>query len=208
MQDSKKGMLPFRHGIKLSKEQVTKNEHEEQFMSRVPYTSAVGSLMYAMLCTISDICFAIGIVSRFQSKPGPDHWTAVNHIFKYLKRTRDFMFDSSKSGLLIRIEFLSGEEESTFLSGLEQQRFNPFALELQDLSVLGRRGILISIILTAGYLADVVSGCLSEAATGYPTDVGAGYMVDIVARYLCDAIAGYPTELHDRILSRTPHRDT
>ncbi|KAI9166216.1 hypothetical protein LWI28_028107 [Acer negundo] len=37
MHDSKKGMLPFRHGIKLSKEQVPKNEHEEQFMSRVPY---------------------------------------------------------------------------------------------------------------------------------------------------------------------------
>ena len=47
MQDSKKGMLPFRHGIKLSKEQVPKNEHhEEEFMSRVPYASAVGSLMY------------------------------------------------------------------------------------------------------------------------------------------------------------------
>ncbi|KAK0587894.1 hypothetical protein LWI29_030815 [Acer saccharum] len=64
MQDSKKGMLPFRHGIKLSKEQVPKNEHEEQFMSRVPYASAVGSLMYAMLCIRLDICFAIGIVSR------------------------------------------------------------------------------------------------------------------------------------------------
>ncbi|KAK0605121.1 hypothetical protein LWI29_022943 [Acer saccharum] len=91
MQDSKKGMLPFRHGIKLSKEQVPKNEHEEQFMSRVPYASAVGSLMYPMLCTRPDICFAVGIVSRFQSKPGPDHWTAVKHIFKYLKRTRDNM---------------------------------------------------------------------------------------------------------------------
>ena len=44
MQDSKKGMLPFRHGIKLSKEQVPKNEHEEheeQFMSRVD-TNPVG----------------------------------------------------------------------------------------------------------------------------------------------------------------------
>ncbi|KAK0605073.1 hypothetical protein LWI29_022493 [Acer saccharum] len=71
--DSKKGMLPFRHGIKLSKEQVPKNEHEEQFMSRVPYASAVGSLMYAMLCTRPDICFTVGIVSRFQSKTGPDH---------------------------------------------------------------------------------------------------------------------------------------
>ncbi|KAK0574738.1 hypothetical protein LWI29_028303 [Acer saccharum] len=100
MQDSKKGMLPFRHGIKLSKEQVPKNEHEEQFMSRVPYASAVGSLMYAMLCTRPDICFAVGIVSRFQSKPGPDHWTAVKHIFKYLKRTRDNMLAYSGGDLV------------------------------------------------------------------------------------------------------------
>ncbi|KAK1591561.1 hypothetical protein Q3G72_009551 [Acer saccharum] len=63
MQDCKKGMLPFRHGIKLSKEQVPKNKHEEQFMSRIPYASVVGSLMYAMLCTRPDICFAVGIVS-------------------------------------------------------------------------------------------------------------------------------------------------
>ncbi|KAK0572022.1 hypothetical protein LWI29_024999 [Acer saccharum] len=100
MQDSKKGMLPFRHGIKLSKEQVPKNEHEEQFMSRVPYASAVGSLMYAMLCTRPDICFVFGIVSRFQSKRGPDHWTAVKHIFKYLKRTRDNMLVYSGGDLI------------------------------------------------------------------------------------------------------------
>ncbi|KAL5760755.1 hypothetical protein ACOSP7_019245 [Xanthoceras sorbifolium] len=91
MQDSKKDLLPFRHGIKLSKEQAPKDAHEKQFMSRIPYASAVGSLMYAMLYTRLDICFAVGIVSKFQSKPGPDHWTVVKHIFKYLKRTRDHM---------------------------------------------------------------------------------------------------------------------
>ena len=69
-------------------------------MSRVPYASAVGSLMYAMLCTRPDICFAVGIVSRFQSKPGPDHWTAVKHIFKYLKRTRDNMLVYSGGDLI------------------------------------------------------------------------------------------------------------
>ncbi|KAL5736763.1 hypothetical protein ACOSQ2_031551 [Xanthoceras sorbifolium] len=73
MQDSKKSLLPFRHGIKLSKEQGPKDMHEEQFMSRIPYASVVGSLMYAMLYTGPDICFVVGIVSRFQSKLGPDH---------------------------------------------------------------------------------------------------------------------------------------
>lgn len=91
MQDSKKGFLPFRHGITLSKDQCPKTPDEIENMKAVPYASAVGSLMYAMLCTRPDICFAVGMVSRFQSNPGREHWTAVKHIIKYLKRTRDYM---------------------------------------------------------------------------------------------------------------------
>ena len=60
-------------------------------MRRVPYASAVGSLMYAMLCTRPDICYAVGMVSRFQSNPGLDHWIAVKQILKYLRKTRDHM---------------------------------------------------------------------------------------------------------------------
>ena len=53
---SKKGLLPARQGIILSKEQCPKTPQEEEDMRRVPYASAVGSLMYAMLCTRPDIC--------------------------------------------------------------------------------------------------------------------------------------------------------
>ena len=60
-------------------------------MEKVPYASAMGSLMYAMLCTRPDICYVVGIVSRYQSNPRPNHWVAVKHILKYLKRTRDYM---------------------------------------------------------------------------------------------------------------------
>ena len=66
MQDSKKGNLPSRHGISLSKEQCPKTPQEKESMNQVPYASAVGSLMYVMLCTRPDICYAVGsIVSRF-----------------------------------------------------------------------------------------------------------------------------------------------
>ncbi|RVW66263.1 Retrovirus-related Pol polyprotein from transposon TNT 1-94 [Vitis vinifera] len=82
MQGSKKGFLPFRHGIVLSKDQSPKTPEEIESMKAVPYASAVGSLMYAMLCTRPDICFAVGMVSRFQSNPGREHWTAVKHIIK------------------------------------------------------------------------------------------------------------------------------
>ena len=58
-------------------------------MKVIPYASAIGSIMYAMLCTRPDVCVAISLAGRYQSNPGVDHWTAVKNILKYLKRTKD-----------------------------------------------------------------------------------------------------------------------
>ena len=87
MQNSKKCSLPFKHGIHLSREQSPKTPQVVEEMRHISYASAVGSLMFAMLYTRADICFAVGVVSRFQSNLGLDHWVAVKHILKYLKRT-------------------------------------------------------------------------------------------------------------------------
>ena len=48
MQDSKKGFLPFRHGITLSKDQCPKTLDEIEKMKAVPFASTVGSLMYSL----------------------------------------------------------------------------------------------------------------------------------------------------------------
>ena len=90
MQNSKKGLLPFRHGVHLSKEQCPKTPQEVEDKRRIPCASAVGSLMYVMLCTRPNICCGVGIVSRYQSNPGLDHWTSVKNMLKYLRRTRDY----------------------------------------------------------------------------------------------------------------------
>src|SRR5215216_4310208 len=58
-------------------------------MKIIPYASAIGSIMYAMLCTRPDVCLVISLAGRYQSNPGVDHWTAVKNILKYLKRTKD-----------------------------------------------------------------------------------------------------------------------
>ena len=71
MDNSKKGLLPFRHGLAFSRDQCSKTQEERDRMAGVPYASAMGSLMYEMLCTRPDICFAVGMVSRYQSNPGP-----------------------------------------------------------------------------------------------------------------------------------------
>ena len=99
MENSKKGTLPFRHGVHLSKEQSPKTLEQKKHMSRIPFASTAGSLMYVMLCTRPDICYVVGIVNRYQSDPGEEHWITVKHILKYLRRTRDYMLVYSSRSL-------------------------------------------------------------------------------------------------------------
>jgi len=87
MHQAKSVHVPLPGHFKLSKTQCPGNEEEREEMSKVPYSSAVGSLMYAMVCTRPDIAYAVGVVSRFLSNPGKEHWNAVKWILRYLKGT-------------------------------------------------------------------------------------------------------------------------
>ncbi|KAG8498489.1 hypothetical protein CXB51_004896 [Gossypium anomalum] len=89
IEESKRGFLPMRHGISLSKEMCPSTPQERERMSKIPYASAIGSLMYAMLCTRPDVSYALSMMSRYQVDPGEGHWTTVKNILKYLRRTKD-----------------------------------------------------------------------------------------------------------------------
>ena len=90
MHDSKPVKVPVPIDVRLSAEQCPKTQKEEEDMSRVPYASAVGSLMYALVCTKPNIAHAVGLLSRFMSKSGKEHWTTVKPIFMYLRGTSDY----------------------------------------------------------------------------------------------------------------------
>ena len=62
-------------------------QEEIDYMSRIPYSSVVGSLMYAMVCKILDIAHGVGVVSRYINIPCKDHWKAVEWILRYLRGT-------------------------------------------------------------------------------------------------------------------------
>ena len=63
--NSKRGFLPMSHGIKLSKTQCPASKEEWERMSRIPYASAIGSIMYVMLCTRTDVTYALSITSGY-----------------------------------------------------------------------------------------------------------------------------------------------
>ena len=78
-------------------------------MSKVPYSSAVGSLMYAMVCSRPDLSYVMSLVSRYMSNPGKEHWKAVQWIFRYLRGTADSDYvDSDYAADLDRRRSLTG----------------------------------------------------------------------------------------------------
>ena len=50
-----------------------KTLEERNRISSIPYASAVGLIIYAMLCTKPDVAYALDIVSRFQTDPEENH---------------------------------------------------------------------------------------------------------------------------------------
>ncbi|RDX74745.1 hypothetical protein CR513_45467, partial [Mucuna pruriens] len=89
-------------GKSISRIDSPSNEAEKTNMSIVPYASAVGSLMYAMVCTRPDIAHVVGIVSRFLSNPSKEYWNAVKWILRYLRSTSDLRlcFEGDKPTLV------------------------------------------------------------------------------------------------------------
>jgi hypothetical protein len=70
-------------------------------MSHVAYSSAVGSIMYAMVCTNPDISQAASVFSRYMANLDKVHWQAVKWILCFLWGVIDFglVFDKD-SGLV------------------------------------------------------------------------------------------------------------
>jgi hypothetical protein len=89
MQDSKKGFSPMSHGMTRSKKQCPLTIDEQERMRVIPHASAIGSIVYAMLCTCPDVSFALSATSRYQSNYGEPHCTIVKNILKYLRRTKE-----------------------------------------------------------------------------------------------------------------------
>lgn len=72
-------------------------------MSKVPYTSLIGSIMYSMICTHPDVSYVLSLTSIYQANQGMEHWIIVKNILKYLRRIKErFLIDGRESELVVR----------------------------------------------------------------------------------------------------------
>ena len=78
-------------GDKFSLYQCPRNELERKDMERFSYALAIGSLMYAQVCTRPDIAYIVGTLGRYLSNPSMDHWKKTKWVMQYLQRTKYYM---------------------------------------------------------------------------------------------------------------------
>ena len=119
MKNFKRGLIPMRHGISLSRSMSPKTLEERANINRISYTSAIRSIMYAMLYTRLNIVHALSVMSRYQVDPGLEHKKVVKYILKYLRRTNDLLLVYGGSSL--RVE---GYMDSSFQSDVDDNKSN------------------------------------------------------------------------------------
>ncbi|KAK2408198.1 hypothetical protein QL285_043729 [Trifolium repens] len=78
--DRKEANTPCDASVKLFK-------NTGESIRQSEYASIIGSLRYVTDCTRPDIAYAVGQLCRFTSRPGNEHWQAINRVMRYLKKT-------------------------------------------------------------------------------------------------------------------------
>ena len=89
MSQAKPVSTPLTQHFKMTIENSPKIKEEVKYMEEIPYASVVGSIMYAMVCSRSDLVYATSMISRFMSSLGKEHWNVVKWVLRYLKGSID-----------------------------------------------------------------------------------------------------------------------
>ncbi|KAG8496044.1 hypothetical protein CXB51_009475 [Gossypium anomalum] len=118
MQSAKPVSTPLAAHFRLSLALSPQSDDEIEYMSHVPYSSAVGSLMYATVCSRPDLSYAVSAVSRYMVNPDKEHWKVVRWILRYLRGTTDvcLQFGRTKDGII-------GYVDADFAGDLDRRRF-------------------------------------------------------------------------------------
>ena len=117
MQNVKPVNTPLVAHFRLSYALSPQLDDDVHYMSRIPYSSAMGSLMYAMVCSCPDLSYVVNVVRRYMANPGKEHWKEVQWIFRYLRGFNDVRlhFGRTRNGVVRYVN-------SNFSSDLDKRR--------------------------------------------------------------------------------------
>ena len=62
---SKKVFIPMKCRVQIFKYNLPKTPKDKALMKKISYALAIGSIVYAMLCTKPDVTFAFSVMNKF-----------------------------------------------------------------------------------------------------------------------------------------------
>src|SRR6266516_1778891 len=202
---SMKGFLPVLQGVKLSQTQCPTTAEDREKMKVIPYASAIGSIMYAMLCTRPDVCLAISLAGRYQSNPGVDQWTAVKNILKYLKRTKDmFLIYGGDKELIV-----NGYVDASFDTDLDDSKSQTGYVFLLNGGAVSWCSSKQSVVAGSTCEAEYIAA--SEAANEgvwmkeFISDLGVIPSASLPMKIFCDNTGAIALAKESRFHKRTKH---
>ena len=199
--------VPIMKGDKLSLNQCPKNDLENESMKNIPYASVVGSLMYAQVCTRPDIAYAVGVLGRYQSNPGVDHWRAAKKVMRYLQGTKDYMLMYRHTDNLD----LVGYSDADFAGCVDSRKSTSGYIFIMAGGAVSWRSVKQTLIATSTMEAEFVS-CFQATSQGVwlKSFISGLRVMDSISRPLkifCDNSAAVFLAKNNKSGSRSKHID-
>ena len=198
---------PIQKGETFSKAQCPQNDDEREKMKNVPYASAVGSLMYAQVCTRPDIAYAVGVLGRYLSNPGQKHWTAAKRVMRYLQGTKNCMLTYRRSDDLK----VTGYSDSDFAGCPDDHKSTSGYIFIMAGGAVSWKSVKQSLTATSSMEAEYVA-CYeaTREAVWLRNFISGLKIVESISRPLticCDNAAAVSFSHNNKSSARTKHFD-
>ncbi|RVW80418.1 Retrovirus-related Pol polyprotein from transposon TNT 1-94 [Vitis vinifera] len=207
MHNCKSTKAPIVKGDKFSKAQCPQNDDEREEMKTIPYSSVVGSLMYAQVCTRPDIAFIVGMLGRYLSNLGSQHWKAAKKVLRYLHGTKDLMLTYQRTSLLDVVGFCDAD----FAGCIDDKKSTTGYIFMMAGGAVSwksvKQTLTASSTMEAEYVACYEACCHAMWMRNFVSDLG---VVDSISRPLklfCDNSAAVAFSKNTRSISRSKHID-
>ncbi|CAK9833101.1 Retrovirus-related Pol polyprotein from transposon TNT 1-94 [Anthophora retusa] len=152
MSEANSSNVPAEPGLRLCKKQ--KNEKQIYTVANVPYSEAVGSLLFAARVCRPDIEYAVNYASQFLDSYGQEHWQAVKRIIRYLIGTRDLGIIFGNSGNSFEVKNFTDADYAGCVESRKSQSGFVFLLNGGPVSWSSQRQSVVALSTTeAEYIA-------------------------------------------------------
>lgn len=92
--------------LEINLDQNRMKREPGEFIKKVEYREAVGSLMFLMIATRPELAYSVSVVSRYLDSYSNFAWEMVKRIFRYISGTKDFgiVLGASEGENLMKLE--------------------------------------------------------------------------------------------------------